>query len=378
VSTKELVPGLAGIPAAESAVSFIDGSQGLLSYRGHRIETLAEKSTFEETAWLLLHGELPTADQLGGFRRALAENREVPERLVDTIRAMPGTAHPMDVLQAGTAALGMFSRTRDYRDPEQAGDAIVKLLAGLPVIVAAFERLRGGHDLVAPDPGLDTAANFLWMVTGAQPDEFAARVLDVALVLHADHTMNASTFTARVVASTEADPYTVCSSAIGSLTGPLHGGANERVLQTLEDIGGVDEVEAWLEARLAAKGKIMGMGHRVYSVKDPRAVILQGLAKELFARLGSTPLYDVATALEDAVVARLGSKGIYPNVDFYSGIVYSKLGIPVDLFTPVFAISRVAGWLAHWREQMADNRIFRPTQIYVGQKDLTYTEIGDR
>ena len=205
-----------------------------------------------------------------------------------------------------------------------------------------------------------------------------AHVLDVALILHADHTMNASTFTARVVASTETDPYSVCASAIGSLKGPLHGGANERVLVMLDKIGAVDAVPAWLEKRLASKGKIMGFGHRVYKTKDPRSTILQGLAREMFKQFGSTPIYDTALKLEEEVVARLGGKGIHPNVDFFSGIVYQKMGIPTDVFTPIFAISRVAGWLAHWDEQMQDNRLFRPGQIFTGIHDATYTPIAER
>jgi citrate synthase len=216
------------------------------------------------------------------------------------------------------------------------------------------------------------------MLRGEQPGEVETHVLDVALVLHADHTMNASTFTARVVASTEADPYTVCASAIGSLKGPLHGGANERVLNQLEGIGSPEAVAGWLDEQLATKGKIMGFGHRVYKTKDPRSTILQGLARELFDKTGTTPIYDVALALEAAVVEKLGEKGIYPNVDFFSGIVYQKMGIPTDVFTPIFGISRVAGWLAHWREQMQDNRIFRPGQIFTGHHDGVYTELDAR
>lgn len=375
---KTLVPGLAGVPAAESAISFIDGKRGLLAYRGHAIESLSEHSTFQEVAWLLLYGSLPTAEELDDFRAKLHEQRELPERMIDVIRALPGNGHPMDALQACMASFGMFSRDTDFRDTSTADAAIIKILAATPVLIAAFERIRGGKDVVPPDPDLDTASNFLWMLTGSKPDALAAHVLDVALILHADHTMNASTFAARVVASTEADPYTVISSAIGALTGPLHGGANERVLEQLRDIGDPSNVESWVDGQVAAKRKIMGFGHRVYKVKDPRAVILQSLARKLFEELGSTPIYDTAVALEEEVVSRLGGKGIHPNVDFYSGIVYSKLGIPIDLFTPVFALSRTAGWLAHWREQMQDNRIFRPSQIYTGVADETYVAIDQR
>jgi len=377
-TTPDYVPGLAGIPAARSGISNIDGNKGLLSYRGYRIEELSRESTFPEVAWLLLHGELPTSRELGDFRLSLAEARALPEKVFEVIRALPGAGHPMDALQASLAALGMSRRHKDHKDPELKARAIARLLAGTPVMVAAFERMRRGEDLVPPDPELDTAENFLWMVTGEKPDPLSARVLDVALILHADHTMNASTFTARVVASTEADPYTVVTSAVGSLTGPLHGGANERVLAQLEDIGEVDKVEAWVDARLLEKKKVMGFGHRVYKVKDPRAEILQGLASELFDALGATPIYEVALRLEEVMEDRVGHKGIYPNVDFYSGIVYAKLGIPTDLFTPVFAIARTAGWLAHWLEQMPDNRIFRPTQIYTGESGRSYRALDAR
>jgi len=378
VPAPKLVAGLADVPVVASSVSYIDGNKGILEYRGFPIETLAARSTFEETCWLLLYGKLPTRAEFDGFKKRLAEQRELPARMIDMLRALPGAGHPMHALQASISALGMFSRKKDIHNPDDVQDACLRIIAATPVLVAAFDRLRSGKDYVAPDPTLDTAANFLYMLTGAKPDDFAARVLDVALVLHAEHTMNASTFAARVVASTEADPYTVCSSAVGALTGPLHGGANERVLEVLKDIGSPDKVEPWVEAQLKAKGKVMGFGHRVYKVKDPRALILQDLAKKLFERLGSTPIYDVAVELERQVEKRLGQRGIYPNVDFFSGIVYAKLGIATDLFTPVFAISRVAGYCAHWMEQMVGNKIFRPDQIYTGGHQREYVDISLR
>jgi len=372
------VPGLAGVPAARSAISWIDGEAGILEYRGHRIETLAEGSSFGEVCWLLLYGSLPTAGELEGFRRRLAEHRALPEEVLALVRGLSPRGHPMAALQAGLAALGMCSDEVDLRDAAACDEAVVRILGATPSLVAAFERARQGLEFLDPDPSLGRAANFLWMLTGARPEPLEARVLDVALVLHADHTMNASTFTARVVGSTEADPYSVCAAACASLEGPLHGGANERVLAQLEAIGGPEHAAAWLERTTAAGGKVMGFGHRVYKTKDPRARILQGLARELFARLGSTPIYDTALALEDAVVAKLGAKGVYPNVDFFSGIVYSRMGIPTDVFTPIFAVARVAGWLAHWREQMRDNRIFRPRQVYTGVHGAEYVPIDQR
>jgi len=378
VKDSQYVPGLAGIPAAESSISYIDGEKGVLEYRGHRIETLAEKSSFEEVCWLLLHGELPTAGQLSELRARLAEARRLPDGLLDIVRALPRAGHPMGALQASLAVLGLLQERVDPHDARGSEDACIRLIAAIPVLVAAYDAHRAGRDLPEPDPSLDTAANFLWMINGAVPDELSAHVLDVALVLHADHTMNASTFAARVVASTEADPYSVCASAVGALYGPLHGGANERVLCQLEAIGSTDAVPGWVEEQLGAKGKVMGFGHRVYKTKDPRAPILQGLTRELFGARGSTPIYDIALALEEEVTRRLGGKGIYPNVDFFSGIVYQELGIATDLFTPVFAMSRVAGWMAHWREQMQDNRIFRPRQVFVGEHGASYTDVASR
>lgn len=373
---RELVPGLAGVPAAESAVSYIDGRQGVLEYRGIPIQVLSEESTFEEVAWLLYRGELPRAAELEGLRAHLAEARVLPEGLHGVVRSLPAGGHPMGALQTLVAALGLYSSAD--RDLVRSEEAWIELLAAAPVLVAAFERHRRGLAPVQPDPELGTAANFLWMIHGERPTELAARVLDVALILHADHTMNASTFAARVVASTQAGPFTACSAAVGALRGPLHGGANERVLETLEAIGSPDQVEPWLEEQLAQGGKVMGFGHRVYKVKDPRSVNLQGLVRRLFEEQGSTPVYDVALRLEEAVVRRLGQKGIHPNVDFFSGIVYQKLGIPTDLFTPVFAIARVAGWLAHLREQAEGGRLFRPAQIYAGQRGRGYTKLAER
>ncbi|MDP6540254.1 MAG: citrate synthase [Planctomycetota bacterium] len=378
VQDHEYVPGLAGIPAAESAISWIDGQVGILEYRGHRIEVLAERSNFEEVCWLLLHGALPTASELSGFRERIAAHRALSGEVVDAIRAFPPDGHPMAAIQAGLAALGMASPEVDLSDDASCDDAVVRILAATPSIIATFERSRQGLEVLPPDPALGRAANFLWMLTGTKPDEFEAHVLDVALVLHADHTMNASTFTARVVASTEADPYSVCAAACGSLKGPLHGGANERVLQQLEAIGDADAVPGWTESQIAGKRKIMGFGHRVYKTKDPRSKILQDLATRLFERLGTTKIYDTALALEQIMLERLGDKGIHPNVDFFSGIVYSKMGIPTDMFTPIFAISRVAGWLAHWREQMQDNRIFRPRQVFGGSHGAEFLDIADR
>lgn len=376
---KTLVPGLAGIPAAESAVSYIDGNVGVLEYRGYPIEDLSAHSTFEETVYLLWHGRLPNKAELEAFEAELCGARHMPDGLLDVIQRLPKDGHPMDAIQAAVSALGMYNpRARDWKDKTTAREICLELTASLPLIAAAFDRARRGLDYIPQDPTLSTAANFLWMINGEKPDELAARVLDVALVLHADHTMNASTFTARVIASAEASPYSCVAGAIGTLSGPLHGGANERVLEALAEIPSADAVKGWLDAKFASGGKVMGFGHRVYKVKDPRAHNLQVLVREVFEKLGSTPIYDVALNLEQEMAERVGHKGIWPNVDFFSGIVYQKLGIATDLFTPVFAISRVSGWLAHWQEQMVNNRIYRPGQIYVGTHGHEYVPIEER
>ncbi|PMB54045.1 citrate synthase [Fischerella thermalis CCMEE 5201] len=374
----EYRPGLEGIPAAQSSISFVDGQKGLLEYRGIRIEELAEKSTFLETAYLLIWGELPTAEELAAFEDEVRHHRRIKYRIRDMMKSFPESGHPMDALQASAAALGLFYSRRDLDNPVYIRDAVVRLLATIPTMIAAFQLMRKGNDPVRPNDELDYAANFLYMLNEKAPDPLAARIFDVCLILHAEHTMNASTFSARVTASTLTDPYAVVASAVGTLGGPLHGGANEEVIQMLEEIGSVENVRPYIEDRLQRKAKIMGFGHRVYKVKDPRATILQNLAEQLFAKFGNDKFYDIAQEMERVVEENLAHKGIYPNVDFYSGLVYRKLGIPTDLFTPIFAIARVAGWLAHWKEQLAENRIFRPTQVYNGRHDIPYTAIDQR
>jgi len=374
----EYKPGLEGIPAAQSSISYVDGKQGILEYRGIRIEELATKSTFLETAYLLIWGELPTKDELEKFETEIRYHRRIKYRIRDMMKCFPETGHPMDSLQASAAALGLFYSKRALPNPSYIREAVVRLLAKIPTMVAAFKLMRKGNDPVKPNDDLDYSANFLYMLTEQEPDPLEAHVFDVCLTLHAEHTMNASTFSAMVTASTLTDPYGVIASAVGTLAGPLHGGANEEVISMLEEIGSVENVRPYLEDCLQRKSKIMGFGHRVYKVKDPRATILQHLAEQLFEKFGSDKYYEIALELEQAVEEKLGYKGIYANVDFYSGLVYRKLGIPTDLFTPIFAIARVAGWLAHWKEQLAENRIFRPTQIYTGDHDVAYVPIHER
>lgn len=378
MSVCEFKPGLEGIPAASSSISFVDGQQGILEYRGIRIEELAEKSNFLETSYLLIWDELPTKEELEGFEHEIRYHRRIKYRIRDMMKSFPESGHPMDALQASAAALGLFYSRRDLENPAYIRAAVVRLLAKIPTMVAAFQLMRKGNDPVRPKDDLDYSANFLYMLSEREPDPLAARIFDVCLILHAEHTMNASTFSARVTASTLTDPYAVVASAVGTLGGPLHGGANEEVIQMLEEIGSVENVRPYLDDCLQRKAKIMGFGHRVYKVKDPRATILQKMAEQLFDKFGYDKYYDIAVELERVIEERLGEKGIYPNVDFYSGLVYRKMGIPTDLFTPVFAIARVAGWLAHWKEQLTQNRIYRPTQVYNGQHNAPYIPLQAR
>jgi citrate synthase len=384
----EYRPGLEGVPAAKSSISYVGiqtnergEKEGVLEYRSIPVQSLAKHSNFLETAFLLIWGRLPTHHELTEFSTEIYSHRRIKYRIKDMMKCFPETGHPMDALQASAAALGLFYSRHTLPNPEYVSQAIIRLLAKIPTMVAAFQLMRKGNDAVLPRDDLDYAANFLYMLTEKEPDPIVAKVMDVCLILHAEHTMNASTFSARVTASTLADPYTVIASSVGTLAGPLHGGANEEVILMLEKIGSVANVRPYVEQCLEKdpKHKFMGFGHRVYKgVKDPRATILQELAEELFRKFGEDPYYDIALELERVLEEYLGTRGIYPNVDYYSGLVYRKMGIPADLFTPVFAIARVAGWLAHWNEQLQENRIFRPTQIYTGSHQQPYVSIENR
>ena len=371
-------PGLEGVPATQSSICDIDGYEGCLSYRGYPVNDLATHCSFLETTYLLIWGQLPTSQQLRDFEDEVQMHRRVSFRVRDMMKCFPSDGHPMDALQSSAASLGLFYSRRAIDDPQYIYDAVVRLIAKIPTMVAAFQLIRKGQDPIQPRDDLAYSANFLYMLMEREPDPMASRIFDQCLILHAEHSLNASTFSARVTASTLTDPYAVVASTVGTLAGPLHGGANEDVLAMLEEIGTPDQAASYLDQAMASKRKIMGFGHREYRVKDPRAVILQALAEEMFERFGHDEMYDVARALEAAAETRLGPKGIYPNVDFYSGLVYRKLGIPRDLFTPVFAIARVAGWLAHWREQLGANRIFRPSQIYTGSDLRQWTPLEAR
>jgi citrate synthase len=373
-------PGLAGVPCARSAVCYLDGTIGKLQYRGYPIEKLAEVCTFEEIVHLLLFGELPSRAALEGFSRELASLRAVPESVMSLVASLPREGHPMAALSTALDGMGMVFSGDHVGDVAYRRTTALRLVACFPTLIAAFERVRHGKKPIAPREDLGHAASFLYMLSGEAPDDILTKTLDVGLVLHAEHQMNASTFAARVVGSTLATPWATMAAAVSALSGPLHGGANERVLALLESIpsSSPEDVRAWAAARLAAKDKVMGFGHREYKVKDPRASILQKLAADLFAAKGKTPLYDIAVELERQMAELVGEKGIYPNVDFYSGMVYAKMGISTDLFTPIFAIARIAGWTAHLLEQLEDNRIFRPNQIWTGEMDRAVPAIDER
>ncbi|HBR50506.1 MAG TPA: citrate synthase [Nitrospira sp.] len=374
----DFMPGLAGVPAATSSISDVDGERGILEYRGIRVETLCSDSSYLETTYLLLFGHLPSKSEFQEWTDDVTHHRRIKFRIIDLLKCLPETGHPMDALQAAVAALGMFYPGRNVKDVENNYWSAVRLVAKLPTIVAAWARLRHGDDPIPPRDDLGFSENFLYMLTESVTLPLWAQIFDDCLILHAEHTMNASTFTGLVTASTLADPYTVVASSIGALKGPLHGGANEEVVMMLKEIGATENARTYVERALQNKKKLMGFGHRVYKVKDPRATVLQELCRRLFKECGSSSLYDVAVEVEQTAGESLNKKGIYPNVDFYSGIIYDKMGIDVDLFTPLFAMARVSGWLAHWLEQLRENKLFRPDQIYAGEHNRPYVPIDRR
>ena len=383
----EYLPGLEGVPATNSNISFLDGQTGILTYRGYRIEDLAAQSSFEEAALLLLDGRLPTVEELHEFDDQLRRNRRVKFKVREIMKHLPATGHPMEMLQTAMASLGMFYPSDEHLtvgDRSQGLDYVhnvsVKILARMATLVAMWEHIRSGYDPIPPRQDLTYAENFLYMFNGQEPDPCLARIMDACLIMHAEHTINASTFAALVAGSTLASPYLVIAAAIGTLAGPLHGGANQKVVEMLQEIGRPENVRGWLDKKLADKEKIWGMGHREYKVKDPRAIMMQKLMERLVEYRGGriSPMFETALALEEACDERLGPKGVYANVDFYSGILYTEMGIPADQFTSVFAVARCAGWLAHWREQLKDNRIFRPTQVYTGEDVRDYVPIEQR
>jgi citrate synthase len=356
--------GLEGIVAANSGICWIDGGAGVLSYRGIDIHELAEKSTFEETTYLLWNGILPNHLQLREFQAQLALSRSLDQRIIDMLRGFPTSATPMEVLRTAVSALSFY----DADEKDNSHDANLRksynLTAQIAMIVAIYDRLRKGKEIVPPDRSLTHAANFLWMLNGVKPSETASRTLDIALVLHADHELNASTFAARVIAATLSDIHSAITGALGALKGPLHGGANEGVMRLLLTIDkqGADPVE-YVKNMLAAKQKISGFGHRVYKTEDPRATHLRRMSEQLGKDAGQPKWFEMSRAIELYINA---DKKLNANVDFYSASTYATLGIDIDLYTPIFAISRIAGWAAHVIEQLDDNRLIRPRAEYTG------------
>ncbi|MSQ89828.1 MAG: citrate synthase [Phycisphaerales bacterium] len=372
--------GLGNTIAAETTLSFIDGVKGVLEYVGYDIDSLARYSTFEETTWLLWHGHLPTAQELSAFTRQLQSEYCVDRRLLDVVRAIPRTAAPMDALRTLVSALAHFDTEAD--DPSLAANErkSIRLVAKTATLVALFDRYRKGKSFIEPDCSLSLAANFLWMLTGAKPTAPMARALDVCLVLHADHGLNASTFAARVTISTQSDMYSAATTAVGTLKGPLHGGANQEVMEMLVEIGDISKVDGYIASKLARKERIMGFGHRVYKAYDPRATYLKTFAKQVAADTGNLPLYEMTRRIEEIVLAQpnIVEKGIFPNVDFYSATTYYALGLDLDLFTCMFAASRMAGWTGHCIEQLAANKLIRPHADYRGPHGLTYQPLDQR
>lgn len=371
---EEVQKGLEDVVALSSRITFIDGKEGRLVYQGYDIRELAERSTFEEVAYLLWYGRLPTAGQLEDLKSRLRPLRVLPEELRSLLGQLPREAGPMDALRTAVSALAILEPSETRTGASSIGGAL-RLTAALPTIVSEQHRRKMGREPLPMRPELDHAAHALYLLTGRTGSELENRALDVALILHADHELNASTFAARVTASTLSDLYSAVTSAIGTLKGPLHGGANERVMELLRAIGTEEKVEAAIQERLGRHERIMGFGHRVYKVEDPRATILREWSRRLGEAAGNLQWYRLLRRVEEVVHRE---KGLYPNVDLYSGSVYTLLGIPDDLFTPLFAMSRVSGWTAHVLEEYEDLRLIRPVAQYVGPNHLVYEPIQAR
>ncbi len=368
--------GLEGVVVAESEISYVDGEAGKLVYRGYAIEDLAEHSTFEETTALLLDGELPSRSALDQLIADLEAERALDDPVMDLLRELPTDAEPMAVLRTIVSAAGTVDPDTLDGSPEATRRKAIRLIAVFPTIVAAFDRLRNGAEPLAPRADLGHSANFLYMLSGREPDPDDARVMDICLILHAEHGMNASTFSARVTAATLSDIHSAITSAIGTLKGPLHGGANQEVMKMLLEIQeqGVQPAR-YVREKLGRKEKVMGFGHRVYKTMDPRAPILRRFSRDLTERAGQPELYAMS---EEILETMASEKGIDPNVDFFSASTYYALGITPDLFTPIFAIARISGWCTHVEAQYAHNRLIRPRAKYVGKKGLSYTPLDQR
>ncbi len=371
----EPLAGLEDVVIADSSITFIDGDKGILRYRGYDVNELAEKSTYEETAYLLIYGQLPSSGSLAAFQTELRKNRALPAEFVKILQTIPPKTDAMAWLRSAISALASFDpESEDNSEPANLRKTI-RMTAQFATMAAAIERTRKKQPVIAPDPSLDHASNFLYMVTGKKPDELSRRAMDMALILQADHELNASTFAARVTVSTLSDIYSGVTSAVGTLKGPLHGGANQRVMEMLEKIGTPEKAESFLREQLAAKKKVMGFGHRVYTTIDPRAAILKQKSKELSQKIGPAKWYEMSEILERIMV---NEKKINPNLDFYSATVFRYLSIDTDLYPVIFAISRVVGWCTHIIEQYKNNRLIRPLSQYTGPQGLRYEPIASR
>jgi citrate synthase len=371
--------GLRGVVAASSSIGDVNGEKGELIYEGVNIHDLATKSTFEEVVFLLWNGRLPKRAELDELRNNIAASYQLQPEIIELIKGMyarvPATTDPMDALRTVVSAMAMFDEEARVMTRESNIRVATRLTARFPTIVAAMERVRKDLDPIEPKPELNIATNFLYMMKGEMPDEFDAHVLDVALILQADHELNASTFTCRVVAGTLADMYSAVTAGLGALSGPLHGGANTAIMRILLEIGSSDNVESYVKDALAKKKKIMGFGHAVYKTEDPRATHLRRFSKEMGERKGDSKWYAMTAKLEEVMKRE---KGLLPNVDAYSASTYYMMGIPLDLYTPIFAISRISGWTAHILEQYADNKLIRPRAEYIGPRDVPYVPVDER
>ncbi len=367
--------GLRGVVAAQSSIGDVDGEKGILIYQGYDIHDLAEHSTFEEVVFLLWNGRLPKEDELADLTAQFRANYRAPAEVIALMKQFPKDAEPMDVLRTAVSSLDFFDKAGHGTDRENATKAAIKLTGQIGTLAAAWDRIRNGKDVVEPDTSLSIAENFLYMLRGEKADAEEARMFDIALILHADHELNASTFTTRVVAGTLADMYGAVTAGIAALAGPLHGGANTNVMKMLTEIGELDKVDSFVENALVEKKKIMGIGHAVYKTEDPRATWLRKFSKTMADRKGEQKWYEMSQRIEQIMHEQ---KGMFPNVDFYSASTYYLMGIPLDLFTPIFAVSRISGWTGHILEQYAHNKLIRPRAEYIGARDQKYVPIGER
>ena len=377
-STNMIDQGLANTIAAESKMSFIDGQNGVLEYVGIDIDALARNSTFEESVYLLWHCRLPSESELAAFTDQIRNEYALPDQMWQLIKDLPKTASPMHAIRTLVSALAMHDPEADEQSPEANTRKGIRLLAKTPALIANFDRHRKGKDFVKPDPSLDIATSFLTMLNGEKPTDTMAKALDVCLILHADHGFNASTFAALVTISTLSDVYSAVTTAVGTLKGPLHGGANEAVMHSLNELGDISKVEDFVRGKLERKERVMGFGHRVYKAYDPRATYLKTFAKQLAADTGNQNLYEMSRRIEEIMAEAVAAKGIHPNVDFYSATTYYSIGLDIDLFTPMFVMSRIAGWVGHCIEYLQDNKLIRPRCEYTGPHGSPYVPISER